>query len=478
MSKQSAQSKSGTPIRAKRTGEWPARWQTLEHGVRVGRYIDKKFLELEYEHLWPKVWQVAARVDEIPEINDFTTYDVGDQSVFVVKTAADTYKAYHNVCPHRGTALAEGSGTFDHGNIICPFHGWRWDTEGENRYVLAREEFRDGKLCNSDVALKSLQCVSFAGFVFINFDPECEPFDDFIAPVRQLLEDLNVKDMRHYWWKSIPVAANWKVAQEAFFEGYHVPATHPQLEKGAAEFIYGAELEGEFEGYNHHNVDYETFANGHGRFFAGKASPFKGNLKSFAQQADPVDAMADRLQLLVDGMDAQVLQADVDLLRTLKGKPIPDGSSLGAEYIRALYADAAAKNRPMPKMIPETLGMWGGMIYIFPNVMVFPQSGNAMIYRSRPDPTDPDRSRFEIYSTRSLPAGAKCERAVVEIVTDPDSPDQVNKIPRQDLGNLKRIQKGLHSKSIKQIWLASHNEKIIKAMHEELNRYLADAVID
>ena len=452
--------------------DWPPGWHTLDHGIRVGRYIDPDFLQLEYERLWTRVWQVAARVDEIPGINDFTTYDIGDQSVFLVRVDQDTIKAYHNVCPHRGTALTEGSGTFDHGNIICPFHGWRWDTGGNNRYVLSREEFHDGKLCNSDVALKSLNCAVFAGFVFINFDPDCIPFDDFIAPIRSLLEDLNVAEMRHYWWKSIPIPANWKVAQEAFFETYHVPATHPQLETSAADFIYGEEIEEEFTAYSHQNVDYETFPNGHGRFFAGANTPMQGKVKAQQQQQDPVDAMADRLQLLVDGMDAQVLQADVDLLRTLRGKPIPEDSSLGAEYIRVLYEDAAAKQRPMPKPTPEILGMWGGEIFIFPNVMILPQAGNAMIYRVRPDARDPDRCTFEIFSTRSLPADAERERATLTPVTDVSDPAQVYQIPRQDLGNLKRIQKGLHSRSIRQIWLASHHEKIIMGMHRELDRYL------
>lgn len=454
--------------------DWPSKWQTLDHGIRVGRYIDPEFLQLEFDQLWSKVWQAAARVDEIPEINDFTTYDIGDQSVFLVRVDAETIKAYHNVCPHRGTALAEGAGTFEHGNIICPFHGWRWDTQGENQYILSREEFRGGKLCNSDVALKSLNCQVFAGFVFINFDPDCMPFEEFIAPIRSLLEDLNIKEMRHYWWKSIPIPANWKVAQEAFFEGYHVPATHPQLEEAAARFIYGEEIKEEFTEFNHHNVDYETFPRGHGRFYAGRASNYQGNVKRFAIDKNPVDAMADRFQLLVDGMDAQVLQGDVDLLRSLREKPIPEGSNLGAEYIRVLYEDAAAKQRPMPKMTPELLSMWGGTIFIFPNVMVFPQAGNAMIYRVRPDAVDPDSCTFEIFSTRSLPADAKPERAEVQYVTDGNDPDQVREIPRQDLGNLKRIQKGLHSRSIRQVWLANHQEKIILGMHQELDRYLLE----
>jgi len=474
MSTTSAKKKVGQSFQLDGSGrEWPPSWHTLEHGIRVGRYIDPEFLKLEFEHLWPKVWQIAARVDAVPEINDFLTYDIGDQSVFIVRTDDGTVKAFNNVCPHRGTALAEGSGTFEHGNIICPFHGWRWDTQGSNKYILIQNEFKGGNLCAGDVALKELQCVEYAGFVFINFDPECMPFDDFIAPIRQLLDDLNVKEMRHYWWRSIPIPSNWKVAQEAFYEGYHVPATHPQLEVAAADFIYGETIEEEFSGYNHDNIAYETFGNGHGRFFAGKPSNFQGNTARFVVgDKDPVDAMADRLQLLVDGMDAQVLQEDVDLLRSLKGKPIPEGSSLGGEYVRALYQDAAAKNRPMPKMTPEILNMWGGEIMIFPNVMILPQAGNAMIYRVRPDAKDPDKCTFEIFSTRSLPADAKRERAEVIQVDDLGDPDQVYLIPRQDLGNLQRMQKGLHSRSIRQIWLAQEQEKVILGMHRELDRYL------
>lgn len=459
------------PISGEGGAEWPPSWHTLDHGIRVGRYLDPEFLRLEYDKLWSKVWQVAARIDEIPEVNDFTTYEIGDQSVFLVRVDEETVKAYHNVCPHRGTALAEDAGTFEHGNIICPFHGWRWDTQGNNQYILSREEFHGGNLCAADVALKSLDCVVFAGFVFINFDADCIPFDEFIAPIRQFLEDLNIAEMRHYWWKAIPIPANWKVAQEAFFETYHVPATHPQLETGAAEFIFGAEIEGDFEAYNHHNVDYETFPQGHGRFFAGANTPMQGKV-DVPLQEDPVDTMAARLQLLVDGMDAQILQDDVDLLKTLRGKPIPEGSSLGGEYIRVLYEDAAAKGRPMPKLDPDVLGMWGGEVFIFPNVMILPQAGNAMIYRVRPDGNDPDSSTFEIFSTRTLPAAAPRERASLTPVDDVSDPEQVRQIPRQDLGNLKRIQKGLHSNSIRQVWLASHHEKIILGMHQELDRYL------
>ena len=63
----------------------------------------------------------------------------------------------------------------------------------------------------------------------------------------------------------------------------------------------------------------------------------------------------------------------------------------------------------------------------------------------------------------------KAPRAVVEDITDPE---QVGLIPRQDLGNLPRVQEGLRSTGMRQAWLASNQEKLILNMHRELDRYL------
>ena len=79
--------------------EWPQSWQTMPHGVRVGRYIDAGFARLEFEKLWSRVWQVAARLDELPETGDFTTYDIGDQSVIVVSRCSHPA----HVCPMFGS---------------------------------------------------------------------------------------------------------------------------------------------------------------------------------------------------------------------------------------------------------------------------------------------------------------------------------------------------------------------------------------
>jgi phenylpropionate dioxygenase-like ring-hydroxylating dioxygenase large terminal subunit len=447
--------------------EWPPGWNVGPHGIGTGRYIDARFARLEHEKLWSRVWQAAARLDEIPAIGNYTVYDIGDQSILLVRVGESTVKAYYNACPHRGTALGQGCGTFEGGRIRCPFHGWRWNLMGRNEFVLERQEFHGGQLSESDVALKEVSVVLFAGFVFINLDLDPQPFDEFIAPVRALLEDLAIADMHHYWWKSIAVPANWKVTQEAFFEGFHVPATHPQLEKGGAEVILGKREDVEFM---HRNVAYEVFPQGHGRFYGGKKTSMAGHVNE--PKADLLTAMAARLQLLVDGMDAMVLQEDIDVLLSLRNKSIPEGSTLGGEYVKALYAHAAAQKRPMPKATPQILGMWGGEIFVFPNLMILPHAGNAMIYRVRPNGFDPDHCTFEILSTRSYPEASKPPRALVQPVTDVRDPQQLRLIPRQDLGNIPRMQKGLHARGMHQTWLAANQEKIILSMHQELDKYL------
>jgi nitrite reductase/ring-hydroxylating ferredoxin subunit len=445
------------------SGEWPKNWKTLAQGIGVGRYTDPAFAKLEFERLWGRVWQVAARTDEIPETGDYTTYKIGDQSILLVRVNDSLVKAYHNFCPHRGTSLGQGCGHFDGGKIICPFHGWRWDLAGNIRLVLERHEFRNGDLQDGDVAMREVHSRVFAGFVFISFDPKPQPFDEFIAPMRQFLEDFVLEDMRHIWWKRATIACNWKVAQEAFFEAYHVSATHPQLEKVGSEIVYGDRTEGEMF---YQSLTYNALPNGHGEFFGGDKTPIAGHVQ---ETGDRLSAMAARMNLTAEGLGAMILKEDIELLLSLRDKNLAPDINYGAEYVRLQYETAAAQKRPMPKMTPETVGKWGGVNFIFPNILILPQAGNAAMYRALPHPTDPDQCTFEIRSLKTYAAHARSPRAMVEEVTEPG---QVGLIPQQDLGNLPRIQEGLHCRGMQQTWLASNQEKLILNMHQQLDFYL------
>ena len=97
--------------------------------VPSGRYYDQEFYDLEVEKLWPHVWQMACRLEQIPNVGDWVEYSNVGKSVIVVRTKSGV-KAFHNACRHRGVQLASGHGSCEVQGFICPFHGWRWNLYG------------------------------------------------------------------------------------------------------------------------------------------------------------------------------------------------------------------------------------------------------------------------------------------------------------------------------------------------------------
>ena len=89
--------------------------------VPISRYTTREFHDLEVRRLWPRVWQMACREEEIPKVGDYSVYEVGPYSILVVRTAQGI-KAHHNVCRHRGRRLCDFEGHA--ASFICAFHGF------------------------------------------------------------------------------------------------------------------------------------------------------------------------------------------------------------------------------------------------------------------------------------------------------------------------------------------------------------------
>ena len=72
----------------------------------VEAFLSREYCEAEKRLLWPKVWQMVERLEDFPDVGDWITYNVADESVIVVRVAegdtAEAFRAFHNVCPHRG----------------------------------------------------------------------------------------------------------------------------------------------------------------------------------------------------------------------------------------------------------------------------------------------------------------------------------------------------------------------------------------
>ena len=69
----------------------------------------------------------------------------------------------------------------------------------------------------------------WGGCAFINFDDDAPPLRQCIEPFATTLDAWHADTLRTEWWLAFHLPVNWKLAMEAFMEGYHVMQTHPQL---------------------------------------------------------------------------------------------------------------------------------------------------------------------------------------------------------------------------------------------------------
>jgi phenylpropionate dioxygenase-like ring-hydroxylating dioxygenase large terminal subunit len=429
---------------------WRDDWALGDDFVPAGRYTSPEFFALEMERLWPRVWQIAGRQDELRETGDFVEYRIGTQSILVVRTPAGALKAYHNACRHRGRRLASGCGRFEGRTIRCPFHGWAWNLEGENVHVFHGEEFDAGTISRERLQLVECQLDTWGGFVWINMDPSAPPLRQAIGPATRHLDPAALDRMSVLWHKQVQLPVNWKAALDAFVESYHVPTVHPEypeLGTDITQFVY--HVDG--GGHSHYAIPLS----------AGGAAPERPD-------SDSRELFHRYVSYTIDEIGAMYTEKDRELTERLRHVPLPEGSSAGAEYAKALYAHAAQAGIDLPVPTPAELSQLGGN-FVFPHFFTLPTLGNALAYRARP--IDLGTTLWDVWSLTILPKG-EADRPPPPRAADWRNASEVGRVLHQDFSNLAEVWSGMQSRGFDGLRLNRRQEIGILETHRELDRYL------
>lgn len=423
-------------------------------------YFSPDFLAREYRKLWPKVWQSVCREEELVATGDYVTYEIGRESVIVMRAASGGLRAFHNACQHRGRRLLAGSGNVD--AIRCPFHGWRWDTEGQNTHVTFEEDWC-GALEDEDLSLGGVRVDTWGGFVFVNLDPDAEPLLDYLGEAAEALAPFELDRMRYRWRKWLKVPANWKVALEAFNEGYHVSITHwPLNQFGTSRFTSRA-------------------AGIHGTFAAdgSRLRPEAGAADPSRQQAPMPDAqtlattMAGFFKFLKDNIDSNMTDSMVQAAQTLAAS-LP-GDATPADIMPTIMQAArrldAARGVPWPDITPEQYQRGGVDWHLFPNTVLLPMATNCLCYRARPDGDNPGMCIFEVAQLERLPEGAV--RRVENLRNDDlQDYDFWGTILLQDFQQMEDTHRGMQSSGYRGPRLNPRQEASIENFHRVYHEYL------
>jgi len=439
-----------------------------EHAIRPDfvpkeGYLSREFAQREAQRLWPRVWQVACRLEEIPRVGDFVTYDILDESIIVVRTSEREIKALFNVCQHRGRRLTQGCG---HTNtFMCRYHGWTWRIDGTLAKVLDRDDWNGcPQMEAQDLRLPEVQVDTWGGFVFINMDPQAEPLAKFLEPVPAHLDCFELQKLRYRWYKSVRLPCNWKVALEAFNEGYHVAATHPQL----------LDLAGDDET--------RSFAMGkHGMFGYPTSTrplgaPSKRTGKPVPEDLRP--GLVAFYQEMENTLKAIFTARDNEAVRRVLTE-VPAGTPPWEVFMKGMQFQqeaAVASGAGWPALSMEQMGKAGADWHVFPNLVFLQYPDGTLAYRARPDGDNPDSCIYDIWSLVRYAPGAE-PPLKREYYYGPEDwktnvVENFGLILSQDFQNMNEVQRGMKSRGFRGARTNPLQETSISNFHTTLYSYL------
>ena len=409
-----------------------------DQDIPIDRYISREWHELEKEYLWKRVWQFACREDHIPESGDYIVYDIAGLSYIVVRQPDMSIKAYPNACLHRGRRLKDFDGHCS--ELRCPFHGFAWALDGALADVPARWDFPHVDERSDDFQLPECRVGTWAGFVFINPDPNAEPLEDFLGGIREQFDIWKLEDRYVETHVTRVINANWKIAQEAFSEAYHVNATHPQI------LYYLADT----------NSQVDIWDNFSRVITAGlSTSP-----------------------LLWYPVDENTMMRSMLDVREDQESPmqVPEGGSA-----RAIASHAARERwRAAVGSRVDTMSdseMMDSIDYtVFPNFHPW-GAFNRIVYRFRPNGDDHRSAIMEVLFLSPY-SGEKPKNAPIrhlgvdEPFTEEPGLGMLAKVFEQDVFNMSKVQLGLETTRKPGITLANYQESKVRWLHQRLGEFI------
>ncbi|MCM6772562.1 aromatic ring-hydroxylating dioxygenase subunit alpha [Nocardia sp. CDC159] len=414
--------------------------------IDVRRYVSADFHRREVERMWKRVWQMACREEDIPEPGDYIVYDIAEVSLIVMRTPGGEIKAYHNACLHRGTRLCDNAGHA--AQLRCPFHGFTWNLDGALTDVPSRWDFPH--VDDAKFALPEALTGVWAGFVFVNPDPDAVPLATYLGNLDKHFAYFDL-DRR---FKGVHVAkvvdCNWKVGLEAFIESYHVIATHPQL----LEYLGDA------------NTQYDIYPRSDGLpGFHRMITPQATSSPQLGEQLEPQDVL--------EAMFRDFYPEGVGSIQ------VPEGQSARPTVAAALRTRLEQVTGADLSATSDSEILDAIEYFVFPNLVPWAGVGSPLTYRFRPYRNDPDRCVFEIMMLYPLPAGAPKPKGVPIHWLGPDedfsAAPELNALAavfNQDLANLPKVQRGLKAMTKPGVTLANYQEARIRQFHRDLDAML------
>jgi phenylpropionate dioxygenase-like ring-hydroxylating dioxygenase large terminal subunit len=136
-------------------------------------------------------------------------------------------RAFLNRCPHRGVALLESEAApRSCRRLICPYHGWSYDLNGQLLAAAREGEFLE-PFHRGDWPLQEVACRQLGPLIWVALGPDPLPLEQQLDLVLAEAGALFSEPRQLLAREQRPLACNWKIAHDNTLDDYHVAIAHP-----------------------------------------------------------------------------------------------------------------------------------------------------------------------------------------------------------------------------------------------------------
>lgn len=418
--------------------------------IPVERYIDPEIVKSEFDNLWSKTWLLAGPLCDVAEPGDYFVFEVARESIIVSRASDGELYAFYNVCRHRANQLKpEGCGHAE--SFVCAFHKWEWNLDGSLKDVPEAQDFPQGTPADQ-LGLVPVRVETWGGFAWVSMDPDIQSLADYLGDIPGHLDVYEFDKMVLVHDETVEWDCNWKTSVDIFSETYHVRGVHPESEWVSDDIEVQIDLYGP-----------------HSRFIAPMYIPSVRVRGGSNAVPEPLKEYLKSEGFPADGYEGDLSSIRKDVAAFKREQSKETGLNFSKLHDDQLTADFHYN--------------------IFPNV-TFNLFGEQMwMFRHRPHPSDPDKMYFDRMVFNRVPEGhegaARSAGAVdmfleLEAGSVEGRPDHIfyrhgdrssGLLLDQDASCLASVQKGLHSKGCKGLWI-SHHERRIRNFHKYWEAYI------
>ncbi len=200
-------------------------------------YVSEAAFQFDADVMLKSVWLYACTVAHVKQAGDYFLFELGSNSIIIVRGRDQQVRAFWNSCRHRGSRICEQQrGRAP--RLMCPYHQWTYGLDGT--LLAARSMAED--FDKADHGLTPVALENIGGLIFICMADNPPPIDRVRADIFDQIAIYDLEKCKVAVQDNLIEDANWKLVMENNRECYHCDAGHPELISVLGTYGFGKGL--------------------------------------------------------------------------------------------------------------------------------------------------------------------------------------------------------------------------------------------